>query len=60
MGSLVDTDLQAKVDVPAEFKLKKLWMRLNQEMNLQCQKKVGKIIKFNKSAYERKKIVLKG
>ncbi|SEA99087.1 transcription termination factor Rho [Flavobacterium gillisiae] len=56
----VDTDLQAKVDVPAEVQAQVEAANEAESGNESSvsEKKVGKIIKFNKSAYE-KKIALK-
>lgn len=56
----VDTDLQAKVDVPAEVQAQVEAVNEAESGNESSvsEKKVGKIIKFNKSAYE-KKIALK-
>ncbi|WP_339921047.1 transcription termination factor Rho [uncultured Flavobacterium sp.] len=56
----VDTDLEAKIDVPAEVQAQVEAVNEAESGNESSvsEKKVGKIIKFNKSAYE-KKIALK-
>ncbi|CAM2880330.1 transcription termination factor Rho [Flavobacterium frigoris] len=58
--TLVDTDLQAKIDVPSEVRSQVEAMNETKSLDESSvpEKKVGKIIKFNKSAYE-KKIALK-
>jgi transcription termination factor Rho len=58
--ALVNTDLQAKIDVPSEVRSQVEAMNETQSLDESSvpEKKVGKIIKFNKSAYE-KKIALK-
>ncbi|PKH68570.1 transcription termination factor Rho [Flavobacterium sp. ALD4] len=58
--SYMDTDLQAKVEVPAEVSSQVEAVNEVESENESsvAEKKVGKIIKFNKSAYE-KKVALK-